>query len=97
MRQLMSPVLGSLSVGSKRKKTVGIQFRDSLRDLSSVINATRPHYVRCIKPNDEKKSFCFEPRRSIEQLRACGVLETVRISSTGYPSRCLLLHVYIKR
>lgn len=27
----------------------------------------------------------------MEQLRACGVLETIRISAAGYPSRCLLL------
>jgi myosin-5 len=29
----------------------------------------------------------FEPHRAIQQLRACGVLETIRISAAGYPSR----------
>lgn len=29
----------------------------------------------------------FDPNRAVEQLRACGVLETIRISSAGYPSR----------
>lgn len=29
----------------------------------------------------------FEPKRAVEQLRACGVLETIRISAAGYPSR----------
>ena len=29
----------------------------------------------------------FDPRRAVQQLRACGVLETVRISAAGYPSR----------
>lgn len=52
-----------------------------------MLGSTRPHYVRCIKPNDEKERFYFEPRRAIQQLRACGVLETVRISAAGYPSR----------
>ncbi len=42
---------------------------------------------RCVKPNDEKASFVFDPRRAVQQLRACGVLETVRISAAGYPSR----------
>ncbi|VDK29487.1 unnamed protein product [Anisakis simplex] len=54
-----------------------------------VLGATTPHYVRCIKPNDEKLPFTFEPKRAIQQLRACGVLETVRISTAGYPSRWL--------
>lgn len=69
------------------KKTVSCQFRDSLRDLMTILGSTRPHYVRCIKPNDEKASFTFDPKRAIQQLRACGVLETVRISAAGYPSR----------
>ena len=29
----------------------------------------------------------LSPRRVIGQLRACGVLETIRISAAGYPSR----------
>ena len=29
----------------------------------------------------------FEPKRVVEQLRACGVLETIRISAAGFPSR----------
>uniref|UniRef100_A0A0K0CTA0 Myosin motor domain-containing protein n=1 Tax=Angiostrongylus cantonensis TaxID=6313 RepID=A0A0K0CTA0_ANGCA len=52
-----------------------------------IAQTTRPHYVRCIKPNDSKEKFYFEPKRAIEQLRACGVLETVRISAAGFPTR----------
>jgi len=51
------------------------------------LNATTPHYIRCIKPNDEKKAFVFDPLRAVQQLRACGVLETIRISAAGFPSR----------
>uniref|UniRef100_A0A671RK40 Unconventional myosin-Vb n=1 Tax=Sinocyclocheilus anshuiensis TaxID=1608454 RepID=A0A671RK40_9TELE len=29
----------------------------------------------------------FDSRRAVQQLRACGVLETIRISAAGYPSR----------
>ncbi|XP_058850980.1 unconventional myosin-Vb isoform X2 [Acipenser ruthenus] len=69
------------------RKTVGHQFRNSLSLLMETLNATTPHYVRCIKPNDEKLSFSFDPSRAVQQLRACGVLETIRISAAGYPSR----------
>ncbi|KAJ8869596.1 hypothetical protein PR048_028588 [Dryococelus australis] len=68
---------------------VGSQFRDSLNMLMSTLNATTPHYVRCIKPNDYKKPFEYNPVRAVQQLRACGVLETIRISAAGFPSRCL--------
>ncbi|XP_042120290.2 unconventional myosin-Vb isoform X4 [Peromyscus maniculatus bairdii] len=77
-----------LKVSNKEhKKSVGYQFRTSLNLLMETLNATTPHYVRCIKPNDEKLPFHFDPKRAVQQLRACGVLETIRISAAGYPSR----------
>uniref|UniRef100_A0A673CDP7 Unconventional myosin-Vb n=1 Tax=Sphaeramia orbicularis TaxID=375764 RepID=A0A673CDP7_9TELE len=71
----------------EHRKTVGHQFRNSLHLLMETLNATTPHYVRCIKPNDYKEAFSFDSRRAVQQLRACGVLETIRISAAGYPSR----------
>ncbi|XP_069622081.1 unconventional myosin-Va isoform X5 [Ranitomeya imitator] len=71
----------------EHKKTVGHQFRNSLHLLMETLNATTPHYVRCIKPNDYKYPFTFDSKRAVQQLRACGVLETIRISATGFPSR----------
>uniref|UniRef100_A0A8C0UZU7 Myosin VC n=1 Tax=Cyanistes caeruleus TaxID=156563 RepID=A0A8C0UZU7_CYACU len=62
-------------------------FRNSLSLLMVTLNATTPHYVRCIKPNDEKLPFEFDSKRVAQQLRACGVLETIRISAQSYPSR----------
>ncbi|KAM9841203.1 unconventional myosin-Vb [Aulostomus maculatus] len=71
----------------EHRKTVGLQFRSSLHLLMETLNATTPHYVRCIKPNDCKEAFSFDSSRAVQQLRACGVLETIRISAAGYPSR----------
>ncbi|CAG0903293.1 unnamed protein product, partial [Darwinula stevensoni] len=83
-----SPSTGASPSASKhRKQTVGSQFHDSLNLLMKTLNATTPHYVRCIKPNDDKMAFNFDPKRAVQQLRACGVLETVRISAAGFPSR----------
>ena len=78
------------------KKTVGAAFRDSLNLLMENLNSTNPHYVRCIKPNDEKQSFKFDNKRAVQQLRACGVLETVRISAAGYPSRWTYYDFYVR-
>lgn len=69
------------------KKSVGSQFRNSLNMLMSTLNKTTPHYIRCIKPNDTKTAFEYNPQRAVQQLRACGVLETIRISAAGFPSR----------
>ncbi|XP_009944871.1 PREDICTED: unconventional myosin-Vb-like, partial [Leptosomus discolor] len=77
----------SLPSGQKSKKSISSQFKASLKRLMEVLSSTTPHYIRCIKPNDDKQPFVFDSRRAVEQLRACGVLETIRISASGYPSR----------
>ncbi|XP_074773459.1 unconventional myosin-Vc isoform X1 [Athene noctua] len=79
------PVLKSPN--KQLRMTVGSKFRSSLSLLMVTLNATTPHYVRCIKPNDEKLPFEFDSKRVAQQLRACGVLETIRISAQSYPSR----------
>ncbi|XP_029431771.1 unconventional myosin-Vc isoform X3 [Rhinatrema bivittatum] len=75
------------SVNKQFRVTVGSKFRSSLSLLMETLNATTPHYVRCIKPNDDKLPFEYDSRRVVQQLRACGVLETIRISAQSYPSR----------
>lgn len=73
--------------GATRKPTLGSIFKHSLISLMDTINHTNVHYIRCIKPNEAKKAWTFEPQQVLSQLRACGVLETIRISCAGYPSR----------
>ncbi|KAL1975312.1 hypothetical protein VTN31DRAFT_3704 [Thermomyces dupontii] len=72
---------------SNRKPTLGGIFKSSLIDLMNTINSTDVHYIRCIKPNEAKEPWKFEGPMVLSQLRACGVLETVRISTAGYPTR----------
>ena len=74
-------------VAASRKPTLGGIFKSSLIELMNTINSTDAHYIRCIKPNEGKEAWKFEGPMVLSQLRACGVLETVRISCAGYPTR----------
>ncbi|XP_058500890.1 unconventional myosin-Vc [Solea solea] len=76
------------------RTSVGDKFSSSLSLLMETLNSTTPHYVRCIKPNDEKIPFEYDSRRVVQQLRACGVLETIRISAQSYPSRWTYIEFY---
>lgn len=69
------------------KATTGAAFKSSLAQLMQTIRSTRVHYVRCIKPNEQKRPRSFDGPFVVQQLRACGILETIRISSAGYPGR----------
>lgn len=71
----------------QRKPTLGSMFKQSLIELMDTINSTNVHYIRCIKPNSEKEPWKFDNLMVLSQLRACGVLETIRISCAGFPSR----------
>uniref|UniRef100_UPI00358F823D myosin-IIIb-like n=1 Tax=Myxine glutinosa TaxID=7769 RepID=UPI00358F823D len=75
-----SPVVSS-------KKTVGAQFRQSLIVLIEKMAASRPHFIRCLKPNEEKVPDNFQSDLVLEQLRNNGLLETTRIRRGGFSWR----------
>lgn len=70
-----------------KKKTVMVQFRNSLTQLMKIINKTSPHYIRCIKPNDLNKPGIFNRVRVNDQLKYSGILEAVKVARAGYPIR----------
>ncbi|KAI8987940.1 P-loop containing nucleoside triphosphate hydrolase protein [Mycotypha africana] len=86
--QEAKPTIGKkVGMGITKKPTLGSIFKQSLISLMDTISQTNVHYIRCIKPNEAKVAWGFEPNMVLSQLRACGVLETIRISCAGYPSR----------
>ncbi|KAG1657561.1 hypothetical protein FOA52_006761 [Chlamydomonas sp. UWO 241] len=67
--------------------SVGSQFKKQLGELMTKLHAVEPHYVRCIKPNGANVPARFEASNALHQLRCGGVLEAVRISCAGFPSK----------
>ncbi|XP_077947268.1 unconventional myosin-X isoform X2 [Gasterosteus aculeatus] len=78
----------TLKMGTARRKpTVSSQFRDSLHSLMATLSSSNPFFVRCIKPNMDKKANQFAPDVVLNQLRYSGMLETVKIRRAGFPVR----------
>ena len=69
------------------RESVGSQFSTQLKELRERIDSTTPHYVRCLKPNDDLVPNHFEARIIADQLRCAGVLEAIRVSRVGFPHR----------
>ncbi|CAG9814531.1 unnamed protein product [Phaedon cochleariae] len=72
---------------SKLKKTLSSQFRTSLDLLMKSLNSCHPYFVRCIKPNHDKKPQIFDKVLCTRQLRYSGMMETAKIRQAGYPIR----------
>ncbi|XP_023645044.1 myosin-5 isoform X2 [Capsella rubella] len=72
---------------SSKFSSIGSRFKQQLHSLMESLNGTEPHYIRCIKPNNVLKPGVFENFNVIHQLRCGGVLEAIRISCAGYPTR----------
>ncbi|KAJ7086113.1 P-loop containing nucleoside triphosphate hydrolase protein [Mycena belliarum] len=72
---------------SVKKPTLGSIFKGSLGTLMDMLRMTNVHYIRCLKPNQHKTAWEFNSLQVLAQLRAAGVIETIRISTAGYPSR----------
>ncbi|XP_042021449.1 myosin-2-like isoform X3 [Salvia splendens] len=81
------PQLFASKMIPSQKQSVITKFKDQLFKLMQQLESTTPHFVRCIKPNSKKVHGEFEKDLVSEQLRCCGILEVVRISRSGYPTR----------
>ena len=75
------------SSSSLIRDSVGTQFRSQLAELRRRIETTSPHYVRCLKPNDDLLPNDFNALVIADQLNCAGVLEAIRVSRIGFPHR----------
>ncbi|PNT33005.2 hypothetical protein POPTR_006G220000v4 [Populus trichocarpa] len=75
------------SRSSYKFSSVASRFKQQLQALMETLNSTEPHYIRCVKPNSMNRPQKFENLSILHQLRCGGVLEAVRISLAGYPTR----------
>ncbi|RLN25412.1 hypothetical protein C2845_PM07G20830 [Panicum miliaceum] len=78
------------------KSSIATRFKVQLHELMETLSSTEPHYIRCIKPNSVLKPAIFENTNVLQQLRCSGVLEAIRISCAGYPTR-KLFHDFLHR
>jgi myosin I len=56
----------------KRPDTLGMQFKGSMAALIENLMSKSPHYIRCIKPNSEKRSTLFDEQLVMHQCRYLG-------------------------
>ncbi|KAK2455194.1 myosin-6 [Trifolium repens] len=75
------------SSNKSKFSSIGSRFKQQLQALLEILSSTEPHYIRCVKPNNLLKPAIFEHKNVLQQLRCGGVMEAIRISCAGYPTR----------
>ncbi|XP_019850778.1 PREDICTED: LOW QUALITY PROTEIN: unconventional myosin-Id-like [Amphimedon queenslandica] len=72
---------------TKRPKSTGTIFKESMIALVANLKTKDPFYVRCIKPNELKSPVAFNVERVRHQVSYLGLLENVRVRRAGFANR----------
>merc|ERR1712002_963825 len=95
MQEATNPVVNIVfqekDTGEKKKgsalMTISAGHRESLMKLMTNLHSTHPRFVRCIIPNEIKKSGHSDSPLIMHQLTCNGVLEGIRICMLGLPNK----------
>eukprot|EP00054_Salpingoeca_dolichothecata_P021846 m.141155 g.141155 ORF g.141155 m.141155 type:complete len:1134 (+) comp24137_c0_seq2:61-3462(+) len=74
----------SLFPDSKKSTTVGFKMKQQCASLVDALMNCEAHYVRCLKPNDDKKPGAIDRTRLSHQIKYLGLLENTRVRRAGY-------------
>ncbi|MED6174092.1 hypothetical protein PIB30_065619 [Stylosanthes scabra] len=76
-----------LSLKCSQEQSVCQKFKGQLFNLMDQLECTTPHFIRCIRPNIKQLPDIYDEGLVLQQLKCSGILEVVRISRAGYPTR----------
>ncbi|OEH74173.1 hypothetical protein cyc_04385 [Cyclospora cayetanensis] len=84
-----NPVVRALFEGVKVEKgkmakgsLIGSQFLAQLNKLMTLIGSTEAHFIRCVKPNEEKKPLVWVQSKVLIQLHALSIIEALQLRVT---------------
>ncbi|KRX90400.1 Unconventional myosin-If [Trichinella pseudospiralis] len=70
-----------------RTTTFGSKIRKQANELLTSLMGSVPHYIRCIKPNEQKRPFTFDDARVKHQVKYLGLKENIRVRRAGFAYR----------
>lgn len=68
----------------KRPQTLGTGFKKSMNNLVANLLTKAPSYIRCIKPNDQKRPMTYDRTLVLHQVRYLGLVENLRVRRAGF-------------
>ena len=80
-------ILDESRVISKNEKFLGLKFCKEMKQLKKELKLCDHHYVRCLKPNEEKKAKIYYSNFVFNQIQYLGILATIQVRKNGFPMR----------
>lgn len=77
----------SLNSTANKKKSLTSKFKNDLDSLMIILRKTEPHFIRCIKPNNDQVPNQFNSVMILNQLKYSGLFEAIKIRKAGYEVR----------
>jgi len=70
---------------------IASQFLQQLSSLMQLIRQSEPHFIRCVKPNEDKSplgsAMCWNAAKVLNQLFSLSILEALQLKQLGYSYR----------
>jgi len=73
--------------GDEPVSTLTQDFHFRLDNLLRTLVHAKPHFIRCIRPNETESNADFDRSLVMQQVRSLQVLETVNLMAGGFPHR----------
>ena len=68
-----------------KERSIAFKFREEMAKLvDRSLRLCNGHFIRCIKPNNERKPFLLDPNTCTPQLQSCGVKEAAVVAQAGF-------------
>jgi len=77
-------------------KYLGAKFRQQMKDLMNELTSCDCHFIRCIKPNEQKQKGLWVPLLALTQIRYLGVLDSIKVRRDSFPVRRMYRLFYQK-
>jgi len=71
----------------KRPPTAGDKIKASANDLVANLMQCQPHYIRTIKPNQNRSPTEYDDKAILHQVKYLGLQENIRVRRAGFAYR----------
>ncbi|KAK1924006.1 putative microfilament motor [Papiliotrema laurentii] len=71
----------------KRPPTAGDKIKQSANDLVTNLMRCQPHYIRTIKPNQNRSPSEYDDKAILHQIKYLGLQENIRVRRAGFAYR----------